>query len=78
MRKHLQLGQVSEKLPGFRNFMVKAAGENARSIAVIRLLEIGLFLAEIHWYEANGIGKKEFKIKRLLREVSEGHDETKP
>ena len=58
--------------------MVKAAGENARSIAVIRLLEIGLFLAEIHWYEANGIGKKEFKIKRLLREVSEGHDETKP
>lgn len=22
--------------------------------------------AEIHWYEATGIGKKEFKIKRLL------------
>jgi hypothetical protein len=22
--------------------------------------------AEIHWYEANGIGKFEFKIKRIL------------
>jgi len=21
--------------------------------------------AELHWYEANGIGKKEFKIKRF-------------
>jgi hypothetical protein len=24
--------------------------------------------AELHWYEAHGIGKKEFKIKRLLAE----------
>ena len=23
-------------------------------------------LAEIHWYEAHGIGKKEFKLKRYL------------
>jgi len=23
--------------------------------------------AELHWYEATGIGRKEFKIKRLLR-----------
>ena len=23
-------------------------------------------LAELHWYEATGIGRKEFKIKRLL------------
>ncbi len=22
--------------------------------------------AEVHWYEAHGIGKKEFKIKRLV------------
>ncbi|HTA16349.1 MAG TPA: hypothetical protein VK786_01220 [bacterium] len=26
-------------------------------------------LAEIHWYEAHGIGKKEQKIKRFLAEV---------
>ena len=23
--------------------------------------------AELHWYEAHGIGKREFKIKRILR-----------
>jgi len=23
-------------------------------------------LAEVHWYEATGIGRKEFKIKNLL------------
>jgi len=22
--------------------------------------------AEVHWYEATGIGKREFKIKRLI------------
>jgi len=25
-----------------------------------------IHLAELHWYEAHGIGKKETKIKRLL------------
>jgi hypothetical protein len=24
------------------------------------------FRAEVHWYEATGIGRKEFKIKRIL------------
>jgi hypothetical protein len=28
--------------------------------------------AELHWYEAHGIGKKEFKIKRLLTQAEEG------
>ncbi len=26
------------------------------------------FKAEIHWYEAHGIGKKEFKIKKILKD----------
>ena len=38
-----------------------------KGIAVIRLLESGeIFKAELHWYEAHGIGKKEIKIKRIL------------
>jgi hypothetical protein len=32
----------------------------------LRLDTGDLVRAEIHWYEATGIGKKEFKIKRLL------------
>jgi hypothetical protein len=34
--------------------------------AEIRLSSGEIFRAEVHWYEATGIGKREFKIKRLL------------
>jgi hypothetical protein len=31
------------------------------------LLDSGeIMRAEVHWYEATGIGKREFKIKRFL------------
>ena len=36
-----------------------------KGIADIRLSG-ELARAEVHWYEATGIGKREFKIKRLL------------
>jgi hypothetical protein len=34
--------------------------------AEVELLSGEIRLAELHWYEAHGIGKKEIKIKRLL------------
>lgn len=34
--------------------------------AEIRLRSGEIARAEVHWYEATGIGKREFKIKRLL------------
>jgi hypothetical protein len=34
--------------------------------ATIRLAGGGIHAAELHWYEAHGIGRKEFKIKRFL------------
>lgn len=37
-----------------------------KGIARIRLSDGSIHLAEVHWYEASGIGKKEFKIKRLI------------
>ncbi len=36
-----------------------------KGTALIRL-EGEVMKAELHWYEAHGIGKKEFKIKRIL------------
>ena len=35
-------------------------------VAYVRLADDSVHLAEVHWYEASGIGHKEFKIKRLL------------
>jgi hypothetical protein len=34
--------------------------------AKVKLPDGTIALAEVHWYEAHGVGKKEFKIKRLL------------
>ena len=37
-----------------------------KGVARVRFADGSLHLAEIHWYEAAGIGRKEFKIKHLL------------
>ena len=36
-----------------------------KGLARIRLRDGSTHFAEIHWYEATGIGRKEFKIKRF-------------
>jgi hypothetical protein len=38
-----------------------------KGLAHVRLPDGIIERAEIHWYEAHGIGRKEIKIKRLLR-----------
>lgn len=40
-----------------------------KGIAFIRLLSGSVRLAEIHWHEAHGIGRKEFKRKRYLNAI---------
>ena len=37
-----------------------------KGIADVRLQSGGIRKAELHWYEAHGIGKKKIKLKRLL------------
>ncbi len=37
-----------------------------KGLAKVRLLDDTIHSAELHWYEAHGIGKKEIKIKALL------------
>ena len=37
-----------------------------KGVAEVRLPDGTICLAELHWYEASGIGKKELKIKRYL------------
>ena len=37
-----------------------------KGVAEIRLHDGTTVQAEIHWYEATGIGRREFKIKRFL------------
>jgi hypothetical protein len=37
-----------------------------KGIAEVRLPGGEVLRAEVHWYEATGIGRREFKIKHLL------------
>jgi len=39
-----------------------------KGIASVRLPDGSICKAEVHWYEAHGIGKRDIKAKRLLDE----------
>jgi hypothetical protein len=44
-------------------------GKNWRKLkgtATVKLEDGSLHEAEVHWYEAHGVGKRKMKIKRLL------------
>jgi len=41
-----------------------------KGIADVRLSDGAVVRAEIHWFEAHGIGKKNIKVKHYLREPS--------
>jgi hypothetical protein len=47
-------------------FYGKGRWRKLKGTARIRLSDGTICRAEIHWYEAHGIGAKEYKIKRLL------------
>ena len=54
------------ELPRLRRLYGKGRWRKMKGVARIRLRDGRLRLAELHWYEAHGIGKKEFKRKRYL------------
>ena len=37
-----------------------------KGVALVRLEDGSIRKAEVHWYEAHGIGRREIKIKRIL------------
>jgi len=48
-------------------FYGKGRWRKLKGVAEIRLPGGRISKAELHWYEAHGIGRKEIKIKRLLQ-----------
>jgi hypothetical protein len=46
-----------------RKFYGKGRWRKLKGIAQVRLADGAIRLAEIHWYEAHGIGKRDFKLK---------------
>ncbi len=46
----------------------KGTWKKMKGIAKVQLSDGSTKLAEIHWFEAHGIGKKNFKVKYYLGE----------
>jgi hypothetical protein len=60
------VGSGIREIARLRKLYGKGRWRKRKGIARIRLGDGSVFLAEIHWYEATGIGKRELKIKRLI------------
>lgn len=39
-----------------------------KGVATVRLPDGTVCRAEVHWYEAHGIGRREFKVKAVLKD----------
>jgi hypothetical protein len=59
-------GRGIRDLPRLRRLYGPGRWRKMKGVARIRLRNGDVRLAELHWYEAHGIGKKEIKRKRYL------------
>jgi len=59
-------GSAIREVARLRRVYGRGRWRKRKGVARIRLSDGSVRLAEIHWYEAAGIGRKEFKIKHLL------------
>ena len=45
----------------------KGRWRKMKGIGTVKFADDTIWEAEIHWFEAHGIGRKDFKIKRVIR-----------
>ena len=59
-------GSIRE-LKRLERFYGRGHWRKLKGIAKIKLADGTVCMAEIHWYEAHGMGKRDFKIKYILK-----------
>ncbi len=62
----LASGSAIRELRRLRKVYGRGRWRKLKGLATIQLRNGSTREVELHWYEAHGIGRKEFKIKRLL------------
>jgi hypothetical protein len=62
----IAVGKAIRELPRLRRIYGRGWWRKLKGTAVVRLPDGSVCRAEVHWYEAHGIGRKELKVKRLL------------
>ncbi|CAN5639441.1 hypothetical protein BH18ACI1_BH18ACI1_02930 [soil metagenome] len=61
--KTIATGNSIKVLPILNRKYGKGRWRKKKGIATVKLKDRSFRLAEVHWYEARGIGKKDLKIK---------------
>lgn len=64
-QKTIAAGRGIRELGRLQKIYGKGAWRKRTGVARVRLADGTIRDAELHWYEATGIGRKKFKIKRL-------------
>ena len=62
----IAVGSKIRDIKRLRKLYGKARWRKMKGVATIRLSAGRIRLAELHWYEAHGVGKKEMKRKHYL------------
>ena len=62
----IAVGSGIRELARLRKRYGRGRWRKRKGVARVRLEGGDMVLAEVHWYEATGLGKREFKIKHIL------------
>jgi hypothetical protein len=62
----IAVGSAIRELARLRKFYGAGRWRKRKGVATVRLPDGTIWRAEVHWYDASGIGKEEFRIKRFL------------
>jgi len=64
----IAVGKSIREIERLRKIYGSGRWRKRKGVAMVRLADGTVCKAEVHWYEAHGIGRKEFKIKRILED----------
>jgi len=59
-------GNAIREIARLRKLYGEGAWRKLKGTALVRLPDGAVCRAEVHWYEAHGIGRRDIKVKRIL------------
>jgi len=62
----IETGSGIREIARLRKIYGRGRWRKRKGVARVRLSDGSIHVAELHWYEATGIGRKEFKIKQMI------------
>ena len=66
--KIIATGKAIREIGRLKKLYGKGRWRKLKGVATVRLQDGTMCKAELHWYEAHGIGRREIKIKHILSE----------